>query len=224
MNNLFTVLERPSIEIRTVLERIMEPCHMPSLKTWSMTTSSTHTKDWLNSRNSPELPATFERVQATVLFADIVGSTELLVTIGDYDWVRLLKGYYALALEQIVLFEGQLLSTSGDGFHACFEDAERAARCAHALRVCMNSLGLSLRIGLHLGECLKVEGLLTGLTLHIGARIAAAADANEVLVSNSVRAHLDGLPLKFVDRGSRHLKGLPGAWRLFNYECDHQPC
>ena len=198
---------------------------MPSPKTWSAITLSARTKDWLNLRTSSELPNDYERVQTTVLFADIVGSTELLVEIGDLDWVRLLKGYYALAHEQIVLFDGQLLSTSGDGFHACFEEAELAARCAHALRACMNSLGLRLRIGLHLGECLKVGGLLTGLTVHIGARIAAAAEADEVLVSNSVKTHLgDELPLKFIDRGSRHLKGLPGAWRLFNCELEHQPC
>jgi class 3 adenylate cyclase len=155
------------------------------------------------------------RMRATVLFADIVGSTELLVGMGDVSWARVLKRYYALARMHVSFFEGKILGTAGDGFLACFESPPLAVRCASAIRSSTNALGLKIRIGLHTGDCLKVGTQLMGLTLHIGARIAAAAGINEVLVSDSVRAQLDGSELKLVERGSYYLKGLPGEWRLF---------
>jgi class 3 adenylate cyclase len=165
-----------------------------------------------------EQAGNYERVKTTVLFADIVNSTELLVRIGDEHWARVLKKYYALARNHISFFDGQLLSTSGDGFHASFASSQLAARCAIAVRISMNALGLRLRIGLHSGECVRLGGLLVGLTVHISARIAAAARADEVLLSDSVREHLAGSEHRLIERGSYYLKGLPGEWRLFNYD------
>jgi class 3 adenylate cyclase len=155
------------------------------------------------------------RMEATVLFADIVASTELLVEMGDEKWARILKKYYALAHKHVSFFGGRVLNKTGDGFLAYFDCPRFAVRCAAAIRTDMNALGLKLRIGLHTGQCLKIGRLMMGLTLHIGARIAAAAGIDEVLVSDSVRAQLVGSDLKLVERGSYNLKGVPGEWRLF---------
>lgn len=156
-----------------------------------------------------------KRVLATVLFGDIVGSTERLAAMGDHKWMKLLDAYYAIIQKGFGTFQGHHLSTAGDGFLATFDNPDQAMGCASAIREGVEELGLRIRLGMHVGECLSVDEFVGGLTVHIGARIAAAADAGEVLVSDAVKTHLADSDFRFVDRGSHDLKGVPGRWRLF---------
>jgi len=155
------------------------------------------------------------RVRATVLFGDIVGSTERLAEMGDQQWMQVLNEYYAIIRRGLGAFQGQHVSTNGDGFLATFRDPLQAIRCASLIRESVKGLGLRIRIGMHVGECLYLGESVGGLTVHIGARIAAAADAGEVLVSDALKTHLADSDIRFVDRGSYDLKGVPGTWRLF---------
>jgi class 3 adenylate cyclase len=156
-----------------------------------------------------------KQVRATVLFGDIVGSTERLAAMGDRKWMKILDAYYAIIHKGFGTFQGHHLSTAGDGFLATFDNPDQAMGCASAIREGVKELGLRIRIGMHVGECLSVDEFVGGLTVHIGARIAAAADAGEVLVSDAVKTHLADSTFRFVDRGSHDLKGVPGRWRLF---------
>jgi class 3 adenylate cyclase len=156
-----------------------------------------------------------KQVWATVLFGDIVGSTERLAAMGDRQWVKVLDAYYAIIRKELRTFQGRHVSTAGDGFLATFDHPVQAIQCASAIRESVNELGLRIRLGMHVGECMSVDEFVGGLTVHIGARIAAAADAGEVLVSDAVKTHLADSEIRFVDRGSHDLKGVPGRWRLF---------
>jgi len=156
-----------------------------------------------------------KRVQATVLFGDIVGSTERLAAMGDHKWMKVLDGYYAIIHKWFGTFQGRHLSTAVDGLLATFDNPDQAMGCASAILEGVKELGLRIRLGVHVGECLSVDEFVGGLTVHIGARIAAAADAGEVLVSDAVKTHLADSAFRFVDRGSHDLKGVPGRWRLF---------
>jgi class 3 adenylate cyclase len=162
-----------------------------------------------------------KQVRATVLFGDIVGSTERLAAMGDHKWMKILDAYYAIIRKEFGTFQGRHLSTAGDGFLAIFDhpvqaiQSAQAIQCAAAIRESVKELGLRIRLGMHVGECLSVDEFVGGLTVHIGARIAAAADAGEVLVSDAVKSHLADSAIRFVDRGSHDLKGVPGRWRLF---------
>jgi class 3 adenylate cyclase len=156
-----------------------------------------------------------KRVQATVLFGDIVGSTERLAEMGDHQWMKVVDAYYAIIRKEFGTFQGLHVSTAGDGFLATFDHPVQAIQCASAIRESVKALGVRIRIGMHVGECLSVGESVGGLTVHIGARIAAAADAGEVLVSDAVKTHLADSDIRFVDRGSHDLKGAPGTWRLF---------
>jgi len=155
------------------------------------------------------------RKQVALVFVDIVESTELLARVGDVRWVELLGSYYRLVRQQLSKFQGWYLSTAGDGFVAAFDQCLDAIRCSATIRTRAGELGLTVRIGLHAGDCVTLDGLLTGLTVHIGARIVAVAAAGEMLVSDSVKAQLDAHQIQFVDRGVHQLKGVPGTWRLF---------
>ena len=155
------------------------------------------------------------RKQVALVFADIVESTELVARMGDVRWVELLGSYYTLVRQQLSKFRGWYLSTAGDGFVAAFDRCLDAVRCSATIRTRAGELGLKVRFGLHAGECVTLDGLLTGLTVHIGARIAAVAAADEMLASDSVKAQLDADEIQFVDRGIHSLKGVPGTWRLF---------
>jgi class 3 adenylate cyclase len=156
-----------------------------------------------------------KQVWATVLFGDIVGSTERLAAMGDHQWMKVLDAYYAIIRKELGTFHGRHVSTAGDGFLATFDHPVQAIQCASAIRESVNELGLRIRLGMHVGECLSVDEFVGGLTVHIGARIAAVADAGEVLVSDAVKSHLADPAIRFVDRGSHDLKGVPGKWRLF---------
>jgi class 3 adenylate cyclase len=156
-----------------------------------------------------------ETVLATVLFTDIVGSTERLVELGDAGWRELVERHHALVRQQLARFRGEEVDTAGDGFFARFDGPARAVHCAQAIVGAVQALGLEVRAGLHTGECELVGGKITGLAVNIGARIAALAEAGEVLASSTVKDLVAGSDLEFEDRGQATLKGVPGEWRLF---------
>jgi class 3 adenylate cyclase len=159
--------------------------------------------------------AEIDRVLASVLFTDIVGSTERAASLGDQRWRSLLDDHDALVREQLRRFHGRELNTTGDGFVASFDGPARAIRCAQAVIQAAESLGLELRMGLHTGEC-EVRGEdLGGLAVHIAARVGATAEPLEVLVSSTVKDLVVGSGIEFADRGEHELKGVPGSWRLF---------
>jgi pimeloyl-ACP methyl ester carboxylesterase len=159
-----------------------------------------------------------DRMLATVLFTDIVGSSERAAELGDRAWGDLLERYYAIARREKDRFKGREVSTAGDGYFAAFDGPARAVRCACAIRDAVRALGIEIRAGLHTGEC-EVKGeKIGGIAVHIGARVAAAAGPGEVLVSSTVKDLVAGSGLRFADRGTRVLKGVPGEWRLYAVE------
>jgi class 3 adenylate cyclase len=156
-----------------------------------------------------------DRILATVLFTDIVGSTERAVTLGDRAWRGLLERHHALIRRELVRFRGAELDVAGDGFFARFDGPARAVRCACAITDAMGELGLEIRAGLHTGECEVVDGKVGGIAVHIGARVAKQASPGEVLVSSTVKDLVAGSGLAFDERGTTELKGVPGEWRLY---------
>ena len=162
-----------------------------------------------------------DRVLATVLFTDIVGSTERAVELGDRQWREILQRHPALIRRHLVRFRGSEMDTAGDGFFASFDGPVRAIRCACAIRDSLRELGLEVRIGLHTGECEVLDGKVSGIAVHIGSRIAAEAAAGEVLVSSTVKDIVAGSGIAFRERGTAKLKGVPGEWRLFEVEHSH---
>jgi class 3 adenylate cyclase len=156
-----------------------------------------------------------DRVLATVLFTDIVGSTEKLSELGDSGWRELLERHHAIVRSQLARSRGREVDTAGDGFFASFDGPARAVRCAKAIVDGVRELGLDVRSGLHTGECELVDGKVSGIAVHTGARVAAHAGPGEVLVSSTVKDLVAGSGLEFEDRGVRELKGVPGEWRLY---------
>jgi class 3 adenylate cyclase len=156
-----------------------------------------------------------ERILATVLFADIVGSTERAAALGDRTWRELLEKFYVKVREVLKQYRGREINTSGDGFFATFDGPARAIRCAGAIRDALRALKLDVRCGLHTGECELVGDDLAGIAVHTGARVAGLAAAGEVLVSQTVHDLVAGSGLSFEDRGVHALKGVPNEWRLF---------
>jgi class 3 adenylate cyclase len=156
-----------------------------------------------------------DRILATVLFTDIVGSTQKAAELGDARWRELLQQHHALIRRQLDRFHGTEIDTAGDGFFASFDGPARAVRCACAISETVPELGLAVRAGLHTGECELIDGKVGGVAVHIGARVAAAAAPGEVLVSSTVRDIVAGSGILFQERGVTELKGLPGEWRLF---------
>jgi class 3 adenylate cyclase len=159
-----------------------------------------------------EIPDT---VLATVLFTDIVGSTELAVTLGDRGWRELLDRHHGLVRRELRRFRGEERDTAGDGFFATFDGPARAIRCAQAVVEGVRAFGLEVRAGVHTGECELHDRKVAGLAVSIGARVAAVAGAGEVLVSQTVKDLVAGTGLLLEDRGERELKGVPGSWRLY---------
>jgi class 3 adenylate cyclase len=154
-------------------------------------------------------------VLATVLFTDIVGSTERAAALGDRRWRELLAGYYATARRELTRFLGREVDTAGDGFFAAFEGPARAIRCAEAISAGVRPPGIEVRAGLHTGECEVIGDKVGGIAVHIGARVAALAHPGEVLVSNTVKDLVAGSGLSCQERGVHTLKGVPGEWRLY---------
>jgi class 3 adenylate cyclase len=161
----------------------------------------------------PDVPD--DRVLATVLFTDIVDSTRRAAEMGDRDWHALLDAHDAIVRVQLNRFRGREVNTSGDGFLAMFDGPQRAIRCAMAIRVAVQSLGIEVRAGLHTGECEIRGDDIGGIAVHIGARVSALAGPNDVLASSTLRDLVIGSGLEFEDRGAHELKGVPGEWRLF---------
>ena len=155
------------------------------------------------------------RVLATVLFTDIVGSTNLAAELGDKRWHELLSEHNQVVRTQIERFGGSEVRVTGDGVLATFDGPARAVRCALAIRNEVGALGLEVRAGLHIGEIEVQPDDIAGLAVHIGARISALANAGEILVSSTVKDLTVGSGLHFEDHGSHELRGVPGEWRLF---------
>jgi class 3 adenylate cyclase len=156
-----------------------------------------------------------ERVLATVMFTDIVGSTERAAAAGDRDWRALLERHDELVRQQLERFRGREIKQTGDGFLAAFDGPGRAVSCAAEITECVRLLGIEVRAGVHTGECEERDGDLAGMAVHIGARVGAHAGPGEVLVSSTVRDLVVGSGLEFEERGVAELKGVPGEWRLY---------
>jgi pimeloyl-ACP methyl ester carboxylesterase/class 3 adenylate cyclase len=157
----------------------------------------------------------FERVLATVLFTDIVGSTRRAVELGDRAWRELLERHHALIRRELVRFRGAELDVAGDGFFARFDGPARAVRCACAITESVRQLGIEIRAGLHTGECEVIEGKVGGVAVHIGARVAKRAQPGEVLCSSTVKDLVAGSGLRFRERGFAELEGVDEEWRLY---------
>ncbi len=152
---------------------------------------------------------------ATVLFTDLVGSTERLREVGDHRWAELLERHHGAVRRELVRFRGREIDTAGDGFLAVFDGPARAVRCAVAIREAVRGLGLELRAGVHTGECELLGRQVAGIAVHTGARVAGLAAAGEVLVSSTVRDLVSGSGIDFEERGEQQLKGVPGLWKLY---------
>jgi class 3 adenylate cyclase len=157
-----------------------------------------------------------DKVLATILFSDIVGSTARAAELGDARWRQLLAEHHARVRRQLGRFRGVELDTAGDGFFARFDGPARGIRCAVAIRDALRELGLEVRLGLHTGECEALDGKVAGIAVSIGARVSALAAAGEVLVSQTVKDLVAGSGITFDDRGVQQLKGVPGEWRLYS--------
>jgi class 3 adenylate cyclase len=157
-----------------------------------------------------------DKVLATILFSDIVGSTARAAELGDRQWRQLLAEHHARVRRQLARFRGVELDTAGDGFFARFDGPARAIRCAVAIRDAVRDLGLEVRLGLHTGECEALDGKVAGIAVSIGARVSALAAGGEVLVSQTVKDLVAGSGITFEDRGVQQLKGVPGEWRLYS--------
>ena len=159
-----------------------------------------------------------ERRLLTVLFTDIVGSTDLAVEMGDARWRELLARHHALVRGELKRFGGREIDTAGDGFFATFDRPAQAIRCAAAVVESVRQLGIEVRAGLHLGEVEVARKNVGGVAVHTGARVLAAADPGDVLVTATLRELVSGSGLEFTDRGQHTLKGVPGAWQLYGLE------
>jgi class 3 adenylate cyclase/pimeloyl-ACP methyl ester carboxylesterase len=159
--------------------------------------------------------ASLNRVLATVLFTDIVGSTEKATELGDREWARLLQEHNATVRRVLARYRGTEVDTAGDGFFATFDGPARAIRCAQAIREAIARLGLEVRAGLHTGECETVDGKVGGIAVVIGSRVGATAGPSEILVSQTVKDLVAGSGLAFEYAGEHDLKGVPDHWRLY---------
>ncbi len=152
---------------------------------------------------------------AAVLFTDIVGSTRKAAELGDAPWKNLLERHHRTVRAMIGRYRGIEVDTAGDGFFTTFDGPARGVRCAQAIIEAVRPLGLEVRAGLHTGECEAFNGKIGGISVHIGARVAAQAAPGEVLVSSTVKDLVAGSDLAFEERGVCQLKGLPGDWQLY---------
>ena len=162
-----------------------------------------------------EAPSVPESVLATVMFTDIVNSTDHAARIGDRAWRDLLARHHAIVRRELSRYRGHERDTAGDGFFATFDGPARAIGAAQAITNGVRTLGLEARIGIHVGECELHDDKIAGLAVNIGSRVASSAGASEVLVSQTVRDLVAGSGISFGDRGIHELKGIPGSWQLF---------
>jgi class 3 adenylate cyclase/dienelactone hydrolase len=160
-------------------------------------------------------PAEPDRVLTTVLFTDIVGSTERALELGDRGWRDQLERHHSVVRAELARYRGREIDTAGDGFFATFDGPARGIRCARSIVEAVRGIGLEVRAGLHTGEVELAPDSVRGIAVHTGARIAALARPGEVLLSSTVRDLIAGSGIELTDRGSHELKGIPGEWRLF---------
>jgi class 3 adenylate cyclase/pimeloyl-ACP methyl ester carboxylesterase len=158
---------------------------------------------------------TQDRILATVLFTDIVGSTDLAARLGDQRWLDLRAAHDGLVRTHLDRYRGKEVATTGDGFLATFDGPARAIRCASEIASSVQSLGIRIRAGLHSGEVEIEDGQIAGIAVHIAARVMARAGEGQVLVSGTLKDLVVGSPIRFSDRGTHSLRGIPGEWRLF---------
>ena len=170
------------------------------------------TSDFIARLGPPSEP---ERVLSTVLFTDIVGSTEISARLGDAQWRELLERHHRVVRLALARYSGQEIDTAGDGFFASFDGPGRAVRAALAVVEELAGLDIGVRAGLHTGEFEIADGKLAGIGVNTGARIAATADAGEVLVSSTVKDLVAGSGIRFEERGVHRLKGVPADWTLY---------
>jgi len=156
-----------------------------------------------------------DRILATLLFTDVVGSTRTAAALGDRRWSEMIEAHHTRVRALLARHRGRLIDTAGDGVFAAFDGPARSIRCAKAIIDDARDLGLEVRAGVHTGECERVGDRLRGLAVHIGARVAALAAPSEVLVSGTVKDLVAGSGLAFDDRGTRELPGVPGEWRIY---------
>ena len=156
-----------------------------------------------------------DTVLATVLFTDIVGSTEHQVNLGDHAWKDLVERHHATVRQALDTWRGSENDTAGDGFYATFDGPARAIHCAHQIRDRVRDLGINVRAGVHTGECERIDGKIAGIAVSIGARIAALAEPSQVLVSQTVKDLVAGSGFTFEPAGEHELKGVPDRWRLY---------
>ena len=159
-----------------------------------------------------------DRLLLTILFTDIVGSTQRAAQLGDQRWQELLERHHLLIRDELNRFNGIEIDNAGDGFFAAFDRPAQGIQCACAINDSVRQLELDLRAGLHLGECEKAGENVCGIGVHIGARVAALAKPGEVLVSGTIKEAVAGSDIKFEDSGTHELKGIPGEWRLFKID------
>jgi class 3 adenylate cyclase len=163
------------------------------------------------SRHGPEL----DRILATILFTDIVGSTDRAADLGDKRWRDLLESFYGVVRRELTRFRGVEVGTAGDGVLATFDGPARGVRCARSITNAVLALGLNVRTGLHTGECEVIENNVGGIAVHTAARVATLAGPGEVLVSHTVKDLVAGSGIRFEPRGTHALRGVPGEWPLF---------
>jgi len=159
----------------------------------------------------------------TVLFTDIVGSTERAAALGDRAWQELLAHHHAIVREELDRFGGHEIDTAGDGFLVTFDSPAQAVACACDIIKGVGRLGIDIRAGIHTGECEVLEGRVSGIAVHVGARIAATAGPGQLLVSSTVKDLVAGSGIDFDDRGAHVLRGVPGEWRLFLVHAESVP-
>jgi len=155
------------------------------------------------------------RQPTAVLFVDIVEGTPLALSLGDRAWAELLEHYHGRVREALARHRGSLMDTAGDGVFTIFDETDDAIRCALDIREAVRPLGFELRAGVHLGHCWNADAKCVGADVHIGARLASAADPGEILISDVAADRTREAGLELTDRGTRSLKGLPGTWHVF---------
>lgn len=169
-------------------------------------------QEFLTGVREPQEP---DRVLLTVLFTDIVRSTERARELGDRGWRALLDRHHALVRQELTRFRGREINTTGDGFLAVFDGPARAIRCARSIAAAVHTIGLEIRAGLHTGEVELANGDVRGIAVHVGARVARLANPGEVIVSGTVKDLIAGSGIELADRGTHVLKGVSGNWHVY---------
>jgi class 3 adenylate cyclase len=213
-------MSRPSAS-RYVAEHIDDARYveLPGEDYWFFVGDTTPLPDAIEEFITGRLPTpAVDRVLATVMFTDVVGSTDQVAGMGDRRWAELLATHDGLTRAEVERFRGREIQTTGDGFLATFDGPGRAVRCACAIRDAVRAIGIQVRVGLHTGEVELHGDDIAGIAVHITQRVQAHAQPDEVLVSRTVADLVGGSGIAFADRGSHALKGVPDQWQLFAIE------